>query len=231
MTGTPSGPLATRRYLGWREFLLRQFVRVLAVVFYRRAVHNPAALDSSGPALVIANHLTFVDWLFVSSVCPRPVRFVMDHQYLDLWPFGWLFRLARVIGIAPAKENPELLDRAYEEIAQTLRDGGLVCIFPEGALSKDGKLAPFRPGILRILEETPVPVIPLGLPSKLWQSRFSRNKSPKGWLHRILNAKIRVHVGQVIPPVPGQAPSLKALEGQVQALVDAADRDTQDSTS
>lgn len=228
---TPSGskPKAKRQYLDWKEFLLRQLVRGLAWIFYRRAVHNPQALDTPGPALLIANHITFVDWLFVSSVCPRPLRFVMDHQYLNLWPFGWLFRTARVIGIAPAKENPELLDAAYAEIGKTLREGGMVCIFPEGALSKDGKMAPFRPGILRILEDTPVPIIPLGLPSKLWESRFSRNRNPKGWLHRIWNSKIRLHVGSAIVPDPAALPSLTELQAKVQALVDGADGKTQDS--
>lgn len=223
VTSARSTKKAKAEYLGWREFLLRQLVRALAVVFYRRRVHNPQALAHSGPALLIANHLTFVDWLFISSACPRPVRFVMDHQYLGLWPVGWIFRIARVIGIAPAKENPALLDEAYAQIAQSLRDGDMVCIFPEGALSKDGKMAPFRPGILRILEETPVPVIPIGLPSKLWHSRFARNKDRKGWLHRMLDAKISVHVGEAILPEAGQPLSLDKLQQEVQALVQAAD--------
>lgn len=224
VTQAGSQQIAKRQYLGWREFLLRNLVRALAVIFYRRRVHNPEGFNLPGPALLIANHLTFVDWLFISSACPRPVRFVMDHQYLNLWPFGWLFRIARVIGIAPAKENPELLDAAYAQIAQALQDGDMVCIFPEGALSKDGKLAPFRPGILRILEKTPVPILPLGLPSKLWDSRFSRNKARKGWLHRMRHAKVHLHVGRAIMPKPDQPPALEALRDEVQALVDAADR-------
>lgn len=221
---TRDGPKhkSQRQYLGGREFLLRNLVRGLAVLFYRRSVHHPERLELPGPVLLIANHLTFVDWLFVSSACPRPVRFVMDHQYLNLWPFGWIFRIARVIGIAPAKENPELLDAAYAQIAQALRDGEMVCIFPEGALSSDGKLAPFRPGILRILEETPVPILPLGLPSKLWESRFSRNKGRKSWLSRIRNAKICLHVGEAIPPKKLMA--LDELQAEVQRLVDAADQ-------
>lgn len=225
MTHAGAAPRGKRQYLGWREFLLRQLVRTLAVIFYRRSIHNVKALDAPGPALIIANHLTFVDWLFISSICPRPVRFVMDHQYMEMPAFKWAFNIAQVIAIAPAKENPELLESAYAQIGQSLRDGGMVCIFPEGQLSKNGSMTDFRPGILRILEDAPVPVIPVGLPSKLWNSRFSRNKNRPSWFARILNAKIRVHVGQALPPTPGNLPSLPALREKVQKLVDAADQD------
>lgn len=64
--------------------MLRQLARAIAFVFYRRSIHNDHALYRTGPALVIANHMTFVTWLFISSICSRPVRFVMDHQCIAL---------------------------------------------------------------------------------------------------------------------------------------------------
>src|SRR4029079_12524958 len=107
----------------------------------------------------------------------------------------------RCIPIASARENPELLEKAYEEIARGLEQGDLVCIFPEGRITDNGELFPFRPGITRIIERTPVPVVPLALRG-LWGNFFSGKygaamSKPSG-LRPF--CKIGLVVGQSVPP-------------------------------
>jgi 1-acyl-sn-glycerol-3-phosphate acyltransferase len=98
-------------------------------------------LPAVGPAVLVANHVSFVDWLIVASACPRPVRFVMHHGFLRLRLVGWLFRDAKVILFASARESTETLRAAYDRIAEELEAGAMVCIFPEGAVTRDGRLA------------------------------------------------------------------------------------------
>lgn len=107
----------------------------------------------------------------------RPVRFVMDSGIFRIPVMGFLFRAVRAIPIAPAKKDPELLERAYEAISEALGNGELVCIFPEGGLTDDGAMQPFRKGVERILAKDPVPVIPFAL-SGLWGGAESRATKP-----------------------------------------------------
>jgi len=89
-------------------------------------------------------------------------------------PFlNFIFRTAKAIPIAGYKEDPEILEKAYEEIAKELSEGHLIGIFPEGAITKDGELLPFKKGIEKVLEINPVPVVPMALRG-MWGSFFSR---------------------------------------------------------
>jgi 1-acyl-sn-glycerol-3-phosphate acyltransferase len=95
---------------------------------------------------------------------------------------------------APAREDAQLLERAYARIASELAAGELVGIFPEGRLTSDGELGEFRGGIMRILEQTPVPVVPMAL-SGLWQSLFARNRDKLKHLAKLF-PRIRLAVGE-----------------------------------
>ncbi|TMQ46908.1 MAG: glycerol acyltransferase, partial [Candidatus Eisenbacteria bacterium] len=106
-----------------------------------------------------------------------PVRFVMDHQIFRIPVLSFIFRTGRAIPIAPAREDPDALARAHDQIAKALEEGDLICIFPEGKITYDGQLSPFRPGVKRIVDRTPVPVVPLALRG-LWGSFFSRHEGP-----------------------------------------------------
>jgi 1-acyl-sn-glycerol-3-phosphate acyltransferase len=86
---------------------------------------------------------------------------------------GWLFRLGKAIPIAPQKVDARIYDDAFAEARRVLEEGDLLCIFPEGGLTKDGTLQPFKGGIMKILETHPVPVVPIAL-TNLWGSFFSR---------------------------------------------------------
>jgi 1-acyl-sn-glycerol-3-phosphate acyltransferase len=159
------------------EFLLRFIVWMLIHTVYRLRVENLEQVPDEGPAVVICNHVSFVDPLVIMAACPRPIRFVMDH-HIFRWPvMNFVFRSSKAIPIAPAKEDPAMMEKAFEEVGRALDAGDLVGIFPEGKITGDGEINPFRPGIARILARNPVPVVPMALRG-LWGSFFSRKHGP-----------------------------------------------------
>jgi len=160
------------------EFLWRFMVFLLVHTVYRvRAKGLADAIPESGPALLVANHVSFVDALVIQAVVPRPIRFIMDYSIFKTQGMSGLFRAARAIPIASAKSHPDIYAAAFREADAAFEAGEVVAIFPEGRLSADGELADFRPGYLRLLENRDVPVIAVGL-AGLWGSAFSR-KEPR----------------------------------------------------
>ena len=122
----------------------------------------------------MCNHVSYVDAIVIGAASPRPIRFVMDHKIFSTPVLGWIFRTAKAIPIAPAKEDPWLMEKAYIDIAQALHEGDLVCIFPEGKLTKTGEMNEFRGGVAKIVERSKVPVIPMALRG-LWGSLLTRD--------------------------------------------------------
>jgi len=155
------------------EFFFRFLCFTLSRIIYRLRVHGYSNLPKKGPAVLVCNHVTFVDWMIVAGACHRPVRFVMDQAFLNIPLTGRLFRDGKVIPITTGKKGPKLLKAASEKIAHELESGNIVCIFPEGKITKTGQLNLFKPGIELIIKTTPVPVIPMAL-NGLWGSFFSR---------------------------------------------------------
>lgn len=180
------------------EFLLRFLAWLLIRAAYRLRCTGLQHLPDRGAALLVCNHVSFVDALVISAACRRPIRFVMDHGIFRIPPMSVIFRGMKAIPVAPKKADPVLYERAFQEIARELRAGNLVCIFPEGRLTHDGRLGEFRPGVLRVLAETPVPVVPMAL-SGLWGSMFSR-KHRRVWRRwpRGIASPIRLAVGEPI---------------------------------
>ena len=128
----------------------------------------------------------------------------------------WSFRTGKAIPIAGAKENPEVMRRAFEEIDAALADGQLVGIFPEGALTRDGEIAPFKGGVERVLERRPVPVVPMALKhmwTSMWSKRDGRMRQMR--LPRRFRAHIEVLAGA---PVDGREAKAALLEAKVRAL-------------
>lgn len=157
------------------EFLMRFLVWLLIHSVYRLEKSGLENIPEDGPAVLVCNHVSFVDGLIIAAACRRPVRFVMYHRFFKIPVLTFIFRTGRAIPIAPAKEDPELLERAYDEIARALEAGDLICIFPEGQVTDTGEIILFRSGIQRIIERTPVPVVPMALRG-LWGSIFSRQR-------------------------------------------------------
>jgi len=184
---------------------------------YRLEKRGINHIPEQGAALLICNHVSFVDPLIIMAACPRPIRFVMDHNIFKLPVLSFAFRDAGAIPIAPAKEDAELLEQAYEEIATALEAGELVAIFPEGGITRDGKLMPFKNGVEKILERTPVPVVPMALQG-LWGSFFSRKDGPAMTrpLRRGLFNKVTLTVE---PSLSASSVNIASLQQKVDAML------------
>ena len=197
------------------EFLLRFLAWVLIRGVYRLRVSGAEHIPAQGAALLICNHVAFVDPIAISAACRRPIRFIMDHGIFRIPVMSLVFRGMKAIPVAPQREQPEVYERAFATAAAELRAGHLVCIFPEGGLTGDGELREFRAGMLRILRDTPVPVIPMAL-SGLWGSMFSRaHRAVWQRLPRRLFARIDLRIGA---PVAPEAVDLAQLREQVLLL-------------
>ncbi len=192
------------------EFLLRFVDWILISLLYRIRTEGLDNIPEEGPAVLVCNHVSFMDAQIVLGCIRRPVRFVMYYKIFNT-PLKPLFKAMKAIPIAGAKENPELLQRAFAEVDKELAAGHLVCIFPEGGITRDGEIAPFRPGVEKILAARPVPVVPLALRG-LWGSIFSRKDS---WLNRArlprrFRSKIELVAGPAVPPEQASAAMLEA---------------------
>lgn len=198
------------------EFLLRFVVWLLITAVYRLRCRDLQRLPDQGAALLVCNHVSFVDALVISAASRRPIRFVMDERIFRLPLLNFLFTTAGCIPIASARDNPQLLEQAYERIAAALTAGELVGIFPEGRISDDGELQPFRGGLMKALARNPVPVIPLALRG-LWGSFFSRKggAAMRRPLRRGLFNRIELVVGEPQQPT---AVTPESLQLQVLAL-------------
>lgn len=198
------------------EFMLRFVAWLLIHSIYRLEQKGIEHIPHDGPAVLICNHVSFVDPLVISAASRRPIRFVMDHRIFRLPLISLIFRHMRAIPIAPAREDPVMLEAAFAEVARALAEGELVGIFPEGRITDTGELYPFRPGIQRIVGQTPVPVIPLALRG-LWGSFFSRKDGPamSKPLRRGLFSKIGLVAGA---PVAAQAATPEYLQALVAEL-------------
>ena len=198
------------------EFLMRFIVWMLIHSVYRLEKSGLEKIPDEGAAVIVCNHVSFVDALVIAAACRRPVRFVMDHRIFKLPVLSFVFRTSRAIPIASAKEDPAMMERAFASVAQALKDGDLVAIFPEGRITDTGELYPFRPGITRILEATPVPVVPIALRG-LWGSFFSRKDGAA--MSRPLRFVPFRKIGLAVDaPLAPAAATPEALQAKVLAL-------------
>jgi 1-acyl-sn-glycerol-3-phosphate acyltransferase len=198
------------------EFLMRFLCWLLIHSVYRLRKEGLDNIPDEGPALITCNHVSFVDALVIAAACPRPIRFVMDHNIFKVPVLSFVFRTGRAIPIAPAKQDPALLERAYDEVAAALKAGELVAIFPEGRITDTGEMTPFKGGVRRIIERTPVPVVPMAL-SGLWGSFFSRRdgRAMTRPFRRGIFSPIALKVGEEQAP---QTVTPEALQGLTLAM-------------
>ena len=196
-------------------YLSRLFV---TRIVYRLRLRGEMNIPTDGAAILVANHVSFVDAIILGVCSPRPMVFIMDHRIFKTPGMGWFFRAMKAIPIAPQKEDPEAYERAFERARAVLREGELLCLFPEGAITRDGSLQPFKAGIMKILADVPVPVIPAAL-HNLWGSSFSRidGAALARPLRRGLFNPVGLVVGEAIPP---EQVSPEGLQRRVQALLD-----------
>ncbi len=194
------------------EFLMRFLVWMLIHSVYHVKKQGLENIPEEGAAILVCNHVSYVDALIISGCIRRPVRFVMHYRIYKLPVLNFIFRTARTIPIAGKYEDKELLDKAFADINEALNDGDLVCIFPEGSLTSNGEMRKFRPGVEKIIESTPVPVIAMAL-NGLWGSVFSRHKS--FILNRIIKG-IRSRIDLIVAPsVPAELATAENLQDSV----------------
>jgi len=193
------------------EFLMRFIAWILINVFYRIRPRGLENIPHKGPAVVVCNHVSFMDPILLSGSIRRPMRFVMYYKIFDIPLLRFFFRNMKAIPIAGAREDEALMHAAFDKVDEELAAGNIVCIFPEGAITRDGEVHRFRPGIEKIIARRPVPVIPVSL-GRLWGSWFSRRKS--GAIRTIpgrLFARVPITVGEAVAATDATAPGLELL--------------------
>ena len=230
-TAVANALVATYIFLLVPEYLLRFVAWVLSHTLYRFKIFNEDRIPSQGSAILACNHVSYVDAVLLMAASPRPIYFIMDHQIFKVPVLGWLFQLVKAIPIAPKTESPQVYAAAMAVAVQRLEEGELVCIFPEGSITRDGQLQAFKGGVLKLLQSAQsrgvtAPVIPMAL-THLWGSFFSRIENGiamvkplrRGWFNQV-----GLQVGE---PMAGDHWALQDLQQQVEALL----KSEQDATA
>ena len=193
------------------EFMIRFFAWILVNTLYRVEREGLDQIPAEGPAIIVCNHVSFLDPVLIVAFSRRPIRFIMWYTYHNIPIIGYIFKKAKTIPIAGTKECPSVKEKALEDAVSALRNGELVGLFPEGTLTQDGELGIFRAGILEILDKEPVPVIPIAVRG-LWGSFFSCRHGrvmrhfPRNWFKN----KIGLVAGEPIAPETFTLESCKA---------------------
>ena len=219
-TGIANALVAAYIFLLVPEYLLRFIAFIVTRCVYRFRVRGDQNIPTEGAAILVANHVSFVDAIVLMAASPRPIRFIMDHRIFRVPVLGWLFKLAKAIPVAPQKEDPAAYAAAFEAADRVLSEGDLLCIFPEGGITRDGTLQEFKGGVMKILERRPVPVVPIAL-QNLWGSYFSRIENGTAMIRpfrRGFWSPVGLVAGEAVPP---QQASPALLRTRVQALLQA----------
>jgi 1-acyl-sn-glycerol-3-phosphate acyltransferase len=193
------------------EFLMRFLAWIVITVIYRLRPVGLENIPSKGPAIVVCNHVSYMDPIILTGSIQRPMRFVMWYKIFQMPLLNFIFRTMKAIPIAGGREDVHIMDEAFEKVDAELAAGNIVCIFPEGAITRDGEIARFRPGIEKIIARRPVPVVPVAV-GRLWGSWLSRRRDGRmRVIPRRLFARVPVTVGRPVPPSEVTAAKLELL--------------------
>ncbi len=153
--------------------LPHSFARIIASFVlkrrYRIDISGFENLPRDGGALLLGNHISWIDWAIVQIACPRAIHFVMLRDIYYTPVFKYIFKAFGAIPIARGHS-----EEALQKVNQLLQEGSVVCLFPEGTISKDGELGDFKSGYQRAIKGLDVPIIPFFLDG-LWGSKFSKS--------------------------------------------------------
>ncbi len=191
------------------EFVMRFIVWLVSHSVYRVEHTDLDKIPEKGPAVLVCNHVTYVDFMLLAGAIRRPLRFVMDRYYYDLPVVRFVCRIGGAVPITTKEKDETVYEQAFEKIKEGLSRGEIFCIFPEGRLTPTGEILPFQRGIERILRESPVPVVPVAL-GGMWGSYFSKSEGRKK-----LSKRVRVSVGDTLPPEDATA---DVLHHEIRAL-------------
>jgi 1-acyl-sn-glycerol-3-phosphate acyltransferase len=223
-TGIANAVVAFYIFLLVPEYLLRFVAWVLSRFVYRFEIKGDEHIPTEGAAVLVCNHVSFIDAVLLMAASPRPIRFIMDHRIFKVPVLGWLFKLAKAIPIAPQKEDPAAYEAAFAKALGVLREGDLLAIFPEGAITRDGALQPFKGGVMKIIDSARAqglepPVIPMALVN-LWGSYFSRIELRGGQnvamakpFRRGFYSRVGLNVGTAVAPAEVQPELLRQRVG------------------
>jgi 1-acyl-sn-glycerol-3-phosphate acyltransferase len=199
------------------EFFMRFIVWLLIHSVYHVRAKGLDNIPEEGAAVLVCNHVSYVDALIIAGCVRRPVRFVMYYKIYNIPVLHFVFKTAKTISIAGKYENKDLLDKAFDDIDEALSDGDIVCLFPEGKLTANGEMITFRDGVEKILQKRPVPVVPMALQG-LWGSAFSKQRSNIFYrLFKGFKSSIGLVVGDSVEP---QQVSAVMLQEKVKVLHD-----------
>ncbi len=173
MTGTGVAILAFRQ-------LMADFFRLLARgtggLLYRVVAQGAGQIPKSGGVLLLSNHVSYVDTVLLQMACHRPIRFIMIDEFYEVSQAKWFFQTMKAIPLYPKRVR-----RALEEALRSLREGDIVCLFPEGRITRDGQLAPLSRGMEFLAARANCAVICAHLGGDLWGSRFSHHPGTGKW--------------------------------------------------
>jgi len=193
--------------------IYRKIIHLLTLKLYRPTYIGMEHVPAEGAAIIICNHVSYMDGPIIDAGCARRVRYLIDQDIYDLPVVHYLMSFNRSI---PISYNRKAVEKAFDEISEGLRAGDVICIFPEGSLTFTGSLGRFRPGIEFILKRDPVPVIPMAI-SGLWGSSLSRKyrKAHFRWWPRMWGRRVTVVCG---PAIPAEQVSVNYLQDVVLKL-------------
>ncbi|MCB1614949.1 MAG: MFS transporter [Pseudomonadales bacterium] len=197
------------------EFSMRFLIWLLTHTLYRVRASGLEHVPEKGAAVIVCNHVSFVDALILAGAVRRPIRFIMYKPIFRIPVLNFIFRTGRAIPITSRYEDEQAFEMAFKHISAGLKAGDLLCIFPEGKLTRDGEMNEFKKGIERIIASDPVPVVPMALRG-LWGSFFSHHD---GGAFRGLPRKIFSRIELVAAePVAADQVSADLLFERVKAL-------------
>ncbi|MBN1673529.1 MAG: MFS transporter [Kiritimatiellae bacterium] len=192
------------------DFLVRFVILLIARPFYRIRTVGLENLPVDGPALLVSNHVTWADAFFLAATTQRRIRFVMGREFYNVKLLQPLFRLMGVIPISPA-DGPRQVVASLKQARAALDDGYLVCIFAEGAVTRNGNMRGFRPGLERIVKGTTHPIVPVYI-GGAWGSIFSYcgGKPATRW-PRAIPYPVSVSFGPALPATASSAQVRQAV--------------------
>ncbi len=168
-------------YIVWLipQASVRFVVWLASHTVYRVRVCGRENLPETGGALLVANHVSWLDGVLLLISSSRLLRLIVWAPYVETGLLKWVARMMKVI---PITAGPKSIRQALETARQAVQNGQLVCVFPEGRITRSGLLQQFKPGLMRIVGGTSVPVIPVYLDG-MWGSIFSYKGDRLSW-HR-----------------------------------------------
>ncbi len=198
--------------------MLHWFAWLVARLVYRLRVLGGSNLPASGPALILCNHVSYVDWLVLMAASPRPIHFLIDSTFVNNRWYGFILRWVGVIPI-DRKVGPKSLMQSFSAVSAALADGRIVCVFPEGAPTRTGAMLPFKRGFEKLAQISPIPLVPTYI-DQLWGSRFSYKHGALFW-KRSDRGPYPVTVG-FGPSLPNHTPAAQVRQAVLELAAECA---------